>query len=127
VPFLHETVIFLTIEFKHFPSVQHVFIERLPVKGFCRMVARFGYRVSTVSMKGIFERCNYIVPELELDIDNTSFFLGKEHVRVDKSRWFGHRYFVKTFNMMLQLCYSAAASFKIPGKSLVFMGCEIKM
>jgi K+ transporter len=97
------------------------------VKGFYRVIAQYGYRVSKVSMKRIIDRINIILPELEINIDDTSFFLGSEHARGDKNRWFGHRWRIRFFNMMLQICHSASGTFKVPTTKLVFLGSEKRM
>jgi len=124
IPFIPKTIIFLTIEHKHVPNIKHVFIERLEVKGFYRVIAQYGYSVSTVSMKELLDQCNYILPELHLDINTVSFFLGHDKIRSNKSHFFFKRWKIKFFNMMLQIAHSAAATFKLPPKNIVFVGAE---
>jgi len=94
------------------------------VKGFYRVIAQYGYSVSTVSMTELLTQCNYILPELQLDINKVSFFLGHDKVRSNKSHFFAKRWQIKLFNMMLQIAHSAAATFKLPAKNIVFVGAE---
>ncbi len=141
IPYLPETVIFLTIRYQHVPYVKayrHVQLEPLPERGFYRIVAHFGYRETQISMEQLFSECATIMPEVFHDIDlaQTSFFLSTEHVRIDKTRWFGHKVFYRIFKAILgvilfiftncvKLSYTIPHSFKIPNKSLIIMGSEV--
>jgi len=121
---LQQTVIFLTINIKNAPNIQHTFVEKLEVPGFYRVIIQHGYRASKISMKNIFHMVNSVVPELQLDVNSSSFFLGNEKIRSVKKKWIGHRLRVKFFNMMLQVSHSVADSFKIPPTRYVTIGSE---
>jgi len=130
IPFLPDIVIFLTIKHQHVPYVKqfnHVYVEALPEKGFYRIIAQYGYRETQISMEQLFSECAAIMPEVfhDIQLDKTSFFLSTEHVRVDKTKWWGHKLYIRVFKSILQVSYSVPHSFKIPNKSLVIMGSEV--
>jgi K+ transporter len=108
IPYMPEIVIFTTIRYLHTPYVKqwkHAKIEALPEKGFYRVVGEYGYRESQVSMDQLFNECASIMPEVfhNFELSDAAFFLSTEHVRIDKSRKWPHKIWIKIFKYILQV------------------------
>jgi len=128
LPLLHEHVIFLTIEYKHVPHVHHdhVEIEDLEQKGFYRIVARYGYRqAGNISIQNLLAECQQLLPELDLNLDDLSFFVRQEKIKRDKTKWFGHQILVRIFNTLIQLHHNAAGGFGIPSERMISLGAMV--
>lgn len=107
VPYIHDTAVFLTIKYEHVPYVKkekHIKLITLPEPGFYRVIARYGYRESKVSMEHLLKDMAEYIPELDIEIKDVSFFLNVENVRIDKSRWLGHRLWIKLFHFLHHVC-----------------------
>jgi len=128
IPFLHRNVTFLTIEYLPVPRVErnHVEIHEMELKGFYRIHARYGYRqAGFISMESLLKECEPLMPGVELKLNKVSFFLHREKVRVDKSKWIGHRLLIRVFNLLMQVHHNAASGFGIPPTRVITLGAEV--
>jgi len=68
--------------------------------------------------------------EIGTDLDifkssSTTYYLSRERIRTDKSRWIGHRLWVKIFKVLLLNSRSKAEVFKLPAQETVEVGCIV--
>lgn len=81
-------------------------------------------REASISLERILAETEQVVPGM-FGQGQITVYLGRETVRSPKHSWLGYRFFVRTFNLMLQLSYNPAFAFQIPPESLVYVGQEL--
>ncbi len=120
---MHETVIFLKVEFveqPRLPDSARLEIERTP-RGPLRVVARFGFR-EAVNLRKAFTLMRQ--RGLAVDFDHTSFFASKPVlVSVSRRGLFGWRR--SLFAWLLQNSTSTARYFNLPPNRVVEVGTQI--
>lgn len=120
---IHETTIFLTVEFDEAPRIAET--ERVELvrgqNGLIRVVAHFGFREdpSIVEIMRLVARKG-----LTIDIDDTSFFTSKPTiVSVSRRGLFGWRR--SLFGWMMQNSPSVASYFGLPPNRVIELGAQV--
>ncbi|ODT33798.1 MAG: hypothetical protein ABS55_12460 [Lautropia sp. SCN 70-15] len=120
---VHETTIFLTVEFEDVPSVpeaERVQIMRGP-NGIIRLSAHLGYREDP-DIQGIMRLAAR--KGLVFKVDETSFFTSKPTVvSVSQRGLFGWRR--SLFGWMLQNSTSVANYFRLPADRVIELGTQV--
>jgi KUP system potassium uptake protein len=121
---LHERVLLLTVvteRLPHVPESQRVTVEQLG-KGLYRMIVRFGF----AEQPALPEVLTTQVAEFSINLDDTSFFLGREMpvptTRPDLARWREDLFVFMTRNAV-----SASDYFQIPPKRVVELGTQVEL
>jgi len=124
---LHEQVVFMTVQTTDVPYVPHkeqVVVRKLG-KTFYQVIATLGFK-DDVNVPSIQKQVTELLPELEFDMMNTSYFLSRETLvqasRPAMSMWRRH-----LFSMMSRNAMRATDYFGIPPNRVVEMGMQIEM
>ncbi|MEN9773185.1 MAG: potassium uptake protein [Pseudomonadota bacterium] len=121
---IHETVLFLTIDFSEQPRVpdrERVEVARTPGGGPIRVLARFGFR-EAVDLRKVFSLVRQ--SGVAIDEDSVSFFASKPVlVSVSRRGWFSWRR--SLFAWLLQNSTSTARYFDLPPNRVVEIGTQI--
>jgi len=122
---LHERIILLAVNTAEIPTVP--MRDRVKVndlgQGFFQVQASYGY-MQTPSVKDIFRCCEAV--GLEVDITQTSFYLGRETLITTERRGMS-RWRKTLFSLMSRNAISAVAYFDIPANRVVEMGAQIEL
>jgi KUP system potassium uptake protein len=120
---LHERIVILTVDsfdIPHVPAAQRVMVERLN-KRFVLVRVFFGF-MDEPNLPEALQWCTE--QGLELDMMDTSFFLGREtlipQLNSEMSLWRE-----KLFIAMFRNAGSAAAYFKLPPNRVIELGTQI--
>jgi KUP system potassium uptake protein len=122
---LHERNIFLTIFVEESPYVKKSGrLEITPLKdGFYRMFARYGF-MEKPSIHDILEAS--AERQLRLDLDETSFFLGKETIIATHNKGMA-LWREKLFSFMSKNSEGAIIFYNIPRSQVVELGVQIEL
>jgi KUP system potassium uptake protein len=124
MPVLPQTTVFLTLKRLHAPYVplSKSRVIALP-EGCIRVVMETGFMENKISIEELSEILH--MHGIDVEIPKGTFFLGNEQVTARKSSWIGKRIVVDMYNLLLQYSHSStAATFRIPPKSLVYVGSQ---
>ncbi len=122
---LHERNIFLTIFVEEVPYVKKMArLEITPLKdGFYRMSARYGF-MEKPDIRDILEAS--AEKALRLDLENTTFFLGKETIIATHNRGMAI-WREKLFSFMSKNSEGAIIFYNIPRAQVVELGVQIEL
>lgn len=122
---LHEQVVLLSVLSENVPSIPGK--NRLSVaslgQGFFQVTARYGY-MQTPNVPILLQGCSLY--GLEIDLDQVTFYLGREHLIPSKMR--GMTYWRKIlFVLISRNSRSATAYFSIPLEKVVELGMQVEV
>ncbi len=122
---LHETVVLMTFRSRSFPYVPAA--ERVKVQevepGIYRVLATFGF-MQEPWVPQVLRRC--ADQGLEIDIDQTSFFLGRES-GVPPRRGLWRRWQTGLFDVMTRNAPPAYQYFHIPPERVIELGVRVQL
>ncbi len=123
---LHDQVILLNVKSEEVPRVpaQDRIVLHSLGSGFHRVTASYGY-MQNPHVPALLKLCNEI--GLEIDLDNTTYFLGRETILDSDnveglSSWRVHLFAFLSRNAML-----ATAHFHIPAERVIELGVQIEL
>ena len=122
---LHESVLFLTVKTEQVPYVapeERVKVESLS-NGLCRINVFYGF-MEDPDIPNVLE--NVQVPGLELDLQETSYFLGRETI-IATSRPGMAIWREKLFSIISRNATTATAYFRLPPDRVVELGEQIEI
>jgi KUP system potassium uptake protein len=123
---LHEKVVCMSISTRHTPEVppaQRVEMLRDRGSGFYQVLVQYGF-MQTPSMHEIFARL--AEQGLEMRVDETSFFLGRETLVITQARGMA-RWRKMLFAFLSRNARPATAFFQIPPNRVVELGTQVEL
>ena len=122
---LHKQIIVLSIIYKKVPHINiedAIEIEN-PTEGFYRVVASYGF-MDNANIRSIIEVLNN--NGLQISIEKTTFFLGRELLVVNEKNWFlGIR--KKLFRLLSRNSQRVTEYFDIPNDRVFEVGSQIEL
>jgi len=122
---LHEQVILMSIITEEVPRVkesERYFIKKLR-SGFYRIIAHYGY-MEDPNIPKLLENLPYESEMMKIDINKTTFFLGRENLIIRKRK--GFMYFkLRIFSFLNRNMLDATRYFKLPPDRVVEIGRQV--
>ncbi len=123
---LHERIVLLTVLSDEIPFVatkSRVTISSYKA-GFFKVVAHFGFQ-ETPSIGEVVKSCKPL--GLDIDIPNTTFFLGRETILATKRIPGMALWREKLFSIMSKNAQGATSFFQIPAEQVVEIGAQVEI
>jgi KUP system potassium uptake protein len=122
VPVVHKTIIFLTVHYRHEPFVARSESRLIPLsEGIYRIILESGYMETTLNIDYLKEVA--LLNNVNIDFSSATYYMGNELVAPKKDAWLLHKINIELFNVLLQFSHkSAASSFHIPDRNLIYVG-----
>ena len=122
---LHSRIIFVSVNTARVPHVQRskrLTLEELP-HGFHRVIVTYGF-MQTPDMKEVLSLLKE--EKLDLDVDETTFFLGRERVIPSKKSGIP-RWRTMLFSFLARNSQRATSFFNLPPERVVEVGSQIEI
>ncbi|MDH4200610.1 MAG: potassium transporter Kup, partial [Spirochaetia bacterium] len=124
---IHEQVILLSIiteEIPRVPEADRYFIKQLK-DGFYRIIAHYGY-MEDQNIPKLIKQLPYEAEILNINMENTTFFLGSETLFIKTRRGFNFTFIkLKLFSFFSRNMVNATRYYKLPSDRVVEIGRQV--